>query len=134
MVKETKFAEGVDVNITGVEVETNNFNPELVNKIRFKTDKGDITWKPKVQKSKFLSGLKVLSSEQMNIGELPDSILKIGRIISEKGNLNMKVNYTVMEDVVDGEKKVYRFITSQKTFDKWAILPDEPVEEVEVNA
>jgi len=44
----------------------------------------------------------------------------------------MKINYTVMEDEIDGEKKVYRFITSQKTFDKWIILPEDSVEEQKV--
>lgn len=132
MVKETKVAKNIQVNITSVEVETSNLNPSLVNRIRFKTSKGDITWKPKIQRTKFVSGLKVLTSEQMDVTELPDSVLKIGQIISEKGGLNMNVCYTVMEDEVDGEKKVYRFITSQKTFDRWSILPDEKVGEEKV--
>ncbi len=130
MEDEKKYVENVEVVVTEVQVKTNQRNEQKVDKLTFVTDKGNITWKPKQEKSQFQGGLKVISTIPLEMDLLPKKLHKIGIACQEKGHCKMKVCYTLWETEVDGTKTIYRFITSEKQFQKWEIINEEPTQEV----
>ena len=127
--KEKDFVDGVEVTLSVVTVETNPKNNVEVSKVIFETNKGNITFKPKISRSTFQDGLKIVVKEPITVGEVPDKVREIGRIAAEKGRVKVLVSYNVWNTEKDGEPITYRFITSEKTLDTWKIIPEEIVEE-----
>jgi hypothetical protein len=122
--KTTEFIKEVPVTITGIEVETNPQEVLEVKRIKFITDKGDITFKPKVEKETYQDGMKILSTVPVNTNEIPEEIRAVAKTIQTKGSIKMLVNYTLMKTMQDNEPKEYRFITSMKTFKEWKDITD----------
>jgi len=122
--KQIEYINKVDVTLTAIEVETNPNNQEEVTRLKFNTDKGFITWKPKKQKSEYRNGLNILKIVPYTIDSLPSKLLTIAKVIQEKGNIRLNVSYTLMTVEKDGFDKEYRFFTSEKIFDTWEILPE----------
>ncbi len=128
--KKTKFVKDVIVTLTAIEVEMNQNEPDEINRIRFKTiEKGDITWKPKTKLEEFRYGLKVISKVPVILSQMPKKLKEMGDILQKNPDLKIKVNYTVMQGEQDGEIKIYRFITSEKTFKDW-IIQEKPGDEI----
>lgn len=125
-----KYVENAEIIVSEVQIKVNQRNEQQVDKLTFVSDKGNITWKPKLQKSQFQGGLKVIRTVPMEMDLLPKKLREIGMICQEKGHCKLKVCYTLWETEADGTKAIYRFITSEKTFDKWEILNEKPEEEV----
>ena len=120
--KETEFVQGVEVVLTGIEVETENNDPTMVKRIKFDTNKGNITFKPKLHKEEFRNGLKITSVVPCTVETIPQKIIDMAKKIQELGSLRLNVEYTVMSTEKDGEEVKYRFITSMKTFEKWIVV------------
>ena len=118
--KTNEYVNEVKVVCTGVEIQMEQAS-ENIRRIAFVTEKGNITWKPKKDQETFQDGMKILETVQMKVSDLPDKLREIARITKEKGSCELKVDYTLMKTQQDGEPKEYRFITSEKTFDKWEI-------------
>jgi len=93
-----------------------------IKKIRFDTDTGEITWKPKVSESDYVEGIKRIKSRTMKISDLPEKLKDLGKTIAEKGKVKLKVSYMLMTKEVDGIENKYRYITSIKAFESWEIL------------
>ena len=114
--KEFEVVKNKIVQIGRVEIEPSSFNPEQIQRIRFKTDAGDITWKPKIKKEEYRDGIVVLKSIPMEMDFLPDKIKQIGKILQDGGLVKMKVQFMKM---TTEEEIEYRFIRSEKTLAKW---------------
>jgi hypothetical protein len=119
---ERDFAQGVEVTISAVEVRTNPRNPEEVTKIAFETNKGRITYKPKVTKEEYRDGLKILSTASASLGDLPEIIKVIGSTIASKGNCVVKASYNLWDTEVDGEAVTYRFVQGESMIRSWQIV------------
>lgn len=119
-----------EFEITGVDLEMNPQKESEVKRIRFKTNKGDITWKPKVTKKQLMDGLTILKTVSMELGQLPKKLSEIGEITSDKGRIKVKGQYSKGVAIQDGNEITYRFITSGKTFDKWELIKEKVEEEV----
>ena len=117
--KQTEIVKDAEVILKGIELEMNPQNQDEVKRIRFKTDKGDITWKPKMQKTQLMDGLKIQRTQSMELGDLPKKLSTWGTQLSDVGSIKLKIQYTKMVADVDGCDTVYRFITAEKTFDRW---------------
>ena len=123
--KVNEYINNMDVVISVIDIETDPNNTELVKKIRFHTDKGDITWKPKTEKQTMMGGLRVLNVVPYELGLLPKKIQEWGMLIGDKGHIKANISYTKMIVDKDGGKVEYRFITSEKTFiEKWKLRDD----------
>ena len=64
---------------------------------------------------------KVSKTVAMERGLLPDKLMKIAALCSEKGHCNVKANYHVWNTDKDGQPVTYRYITYEKTFNDWDI-------------
>jgi hypothetical protein len=124
--KEREYVDGVEVGIQSVDIDTAYKDPNQVAKVTFKTDKGDITYKPKINRTEFREGLKINKKEPCLIDDLPDKVKQIAKKTQEVGIVTVLVSYQVWNTTVDGEKKTYRYIQSSKTLDKWQIIEEKP--------
>ena len=119
--KKTEQVKDKTIIITAVELESNPNNPAEINRVRFKADIGDITWKPKIEDVKYIDGMKVIGKKTATIEDLPSIIKLMGKTIQTKGNIKFEnVNYMVMNTKdAEGTDVKYRFITSEKVLEKW---------------
>ena len=136
MVEEKKdkgYVDGSEMTIKEVVLKVNRNNDQEVEKVIFEaTEDKKITWKPKVEKSSYQGGFKVLHTVPMERDMLPKKLQEMAMICSEKGQCKVKAFYNWWETEQDGNKVTYRFMTSQRTFDKWEIIKEEvKTEEVE---
>lgn len=132
MVEEQKdkgFVEDREVTVSTIELKVNRNNEEVIDKITLETNKGNITWKPKVSKTTYEGGFKVLNVVSMEKDLIPKILQEIAAISNERGTCKVKLSYTWWKTEQDGEKVTYRFITSAKTLEKWKILSESPKEE-----
>lgn len=120
--KEFEIVNNVEINIKGVEVETTQYNASEVKKITFSTDKGAITWKPKIKKSRLIDGLKITSMGPMDVNDLPKKIYQLADRASSLGSIKVKASYSVMKTEKDCSPVTYRFINSLETFNKWELI------------
>ena len=127
--KDKGFVKAVEVDITKVLVEEGREAGEA-KKITFETSKGNITWKPKDDKTEYRDGLAIQRKVPSLIEDLPQKVKDIGKEIIDKGKCVVLVNYNWWETNQDGEAVTYRFITSKKTLDDWKIIKEEVKEEI----
>lgn len=127
--KENGFVDGREKIITEVELIENRNNSEQIDKIIFHAKDGNVTWKPKINKSSFEGGFKVTKKIQMEKGFVPKIVQQIAIEANEKGSIKVIASYNYM--VVEKDKKdvTYRFINSEKTLESWRIIPEEVQEE-----
>ncbi len=124
--KEKDFVKAAELQVNEVELKVNRNNEDMVDKVIFhalgKGDvKLDITWKPKIVKETFEGGFKVSKTVPMERGLLPEKLMEIAALCSEKGHCNVKANYHVWNTEKDGQPVTYRFITWESTFNEWEI-------------
>ena len=117
--QQNEFAEKVEVTLKNIRVDM--FDGEAIKKITFETDKGNVTWKPKVDKKTFQGGLELHNLEAMKITAIPDKLAKMASGVQDEGTVDLEICYAIFNKEVDGEEVSYRYIQSLKTFDKWII-------------
>jgi len=126
----TEHIKGVEVELTKVSIESNPNNQEEIKKITFETNKGNITWKPKVIRTRRVAGCEVKDKVAMQMEKMPENLKKLGTMAHNEGRVILLVNYTLMNTTMDGEPREFRFITSEKTFNDWKIIEEKTPEEV----
>ena len=120
--KEYEYVDGVEVEITEIEVIPTSDNPEEVHQIRFHTNKGDITYKPKIEKIEHRKGMAIKRKIACLIDDLPEKIPKMSELIAKHAKITVSVSYTAWTTEKDGEPKVYRFLQGAAVLEKWIIL------------
>lgn len=130
--KENDYAEGIEVGVSSVEVETSSLNKEEVTRITFVTDKGKITYKPKVAREEYREGMKIKSVVSCFISDLPDKIKEIAKEANEKGKAKVIVAYSIWNTIKDGEEVTYRYIKGAAMLEKWKLLK-EGIKEESIN-
>lgn len=130
--KEHEAAKDVEIIVTSVETELLTGSNQAIKRMKFVSDVGDITWKPKITKSEYQGGIKVLQTLPMEIDLIPKKVHEIGTSCQEKGRCKVKATYQIWNTTQDGKPVTYRFIGSLKMFEKWEVLDDPatPVETV----
>lgn len=121
-VKDHDYMEGVEVEITEIEVRPDKLNPEEVQQVRIHTNKGDITYRPKVEKTEHRKGLVIKRKVACLIDDLPEKLTKMAELIAQHGKITVNVAYSIWNTDKDGEAVTYRFIQGAKTLDQWVIL------------
>jgi len=127
--EEKGFIEDRETTITEIELKVNRNNEEQVDKIIFHRPDGKITWKPKITKESYEGGFKVVKQVAMERDMLPKKLTEMAMICSEQQRCKAKVSYNWWKTEMDGKMETYRFILSEKTFDKWEIIKTEVKEE-----
>lgn len=128
--KNRSYVKDKEVVITAVEVETANMSIDEVKKIRFVTNVGDITFKPKVFTTKIINGLQVKHKDFMKLSQIPDKIKEISQKCMQIGQVSMKVEYATFEsEDAEGQPAIYRYVMYQSQIDKWVFLDNETKEE-----
>lgn len=118
------------ITVKSVLLEQSKEDVTRIAKIRFETNIGDITWKPKLNETKFMSinGVNVptRSIVDMKYDNVPAKITDIVKKIQEKGDIKMKVDYMKF-DTTDAENHAvsYRFINSEKLLERWTFIEEE---------
>jgi len=120
--KDHDYMEGVEVEITEIEVRPTPMNPEEVQQVRVHTSKGDITYKPKVEKTEHRKGLTIKRKVPCLIDDLPEKLIKMADLIARYGKITVNVAYSTWNTEKDGEAVTYRFIQGAATLEKWVIL------------
>ena len=120
--KEHDYMEGVEVDITEIEVRTARENPEEVSQVRFHTNKGDITYKPKIEKTEHRKGLAIKRKVSCFIDDLPEKITKMADLIAKNNKITVNVAYSTWNTEKDGESVTYRFIQGASTLEKWIVV------------
>jgi len=120
--KERDYMEGVEVQINEIEVQTSKLDREQVEKIRFHTNKGDITYKPKVERTENRNGLLIKRREACLIDDLPEKITNMANMIAKSGTITVVVAYSIWNTEKDGEAVTYRFIQGAATLAKWHVV------------
>jgi len=110
-----------EFEVTGIEVETNKYNVSEVQRIRFKTSIGDITWRPLMVKEEYRGALKLKKTLPCEVDMLPQRINEFNTLLTDKGKFKIIGDYTKMKGEKDGEVIYYRFINSEKTLNEWKI-------------
>lgn len=128
--QEKEYIEGAEIKIT--QVECNTDNGEEIKKIIFTTNKGNITYKPKMLKEEFREGIKMNMVKPCSFESLPNIIKQIAKTCQQKGTCLVNVAYNVWNTEKDGMPVTYRFISGVKTLSKWVIVGDEIVVEEKV--
>jgi hypothetical protein len=131
--KESEFIKGAEIIITGVEAIAHFKDEQKIEKVIFKTDKGDITHKPKVEDSNFVESIKVKTKTQPYIQELATVIKDIARICQLKGHCKVKGDYSILTVEKDGQKETYRFVQYPSQLDRWLIIPEPLITEEAIN-
>ena len=121
--KKMDFVKNAEVTVSGIEIETDPNNSENVKRIRFVTDKGNVTWKPKITEKRFVGGIIVLSKVPMRIISLPQKLEEMSKLLQMDGTIKLRISYSTLEAEKDGIVTLYRFIMSEKSFNDWEILP-----------
>lgn len=112
-----------DAEVTLKNIRIDKMDGERIGKITFETEKGNITWKPKVDHKEFQNGMEIHEKLIMKVSELPEKLLKIASTLQEKGTLRLKVSYALFTTERDGEEVTYRYIPSLKVLDtQWELL------------
>ena len=121
--EKTEFKQAKDQKMTliGITLETSKDNLH-VDRVRFVTERGDITYRPSITKEEFRDGFKVKSEETPLISELHPKIKDLARLVQAKGKQNLICNYTYMEEDQDGQPKTYRFINNVKILEEWRLV------------
>lgn len=121
---ETERVNNVEVLITGIKrmLRHNDDDVEIVYRIHFETEKGDITWKPKIFKSVFENGFQSIREVQSEVDELPEKLKAWANIVHKEGKIRALVSYTLGKGTQDGKEKDFRFIRSEKEFATWEVL------------
>ena len=121
--KEMNFVKDVEVSLKKIECESNPNNNQEVKRLRFIFDKFDVTWKPKIQKTRKVAGIEVTDIVPADLDNLPEKLKDISTALNEEGILKMKIKYTKLDTKnAEGEPVTYRFITSEKTLNDWERL------------
>lgn len=129
MTEEKKeFIKDVEVSIMAVDVAMDQKESNVIKKITFGTSKGNITYKPKMETTEYLEGLRVTKTVSCTIDKIPTIIKQIGNEIRLNGTCHAKVSYNYWETDTDGVKKTFRYIQAPNLA-KWEITSKKISEE-----
>ena len=126
METETEFkkVEKEQTNLLGIKLEMDR-DKQHVRRIRFQTEKGDITFKPSVKTEEMQDGFKKEMEVLPLISELHQRVKDWAKLLQTKPSLKLEVSYTyTQENNKDGELVTYRFINTVKALEDWKILGD----------
>ena len=127
--KEKGFIEDREKVITEVELIENRLNSQQIDKLIFASADGNITWKPKHTTHSYEGGIKVTKTVPMEKDLIPKLVQQIALESNEKGAVKVIVAYNYMVVEKDGKDVTYRFLNSEKTLEKWQIIPEEVKQE-----
>ncbi len=123
--EEKEFVNDAEIVVSKVLLETNPKEPEEVNRVVMETEKGRITYKPKIEKTEFRDGFQITRKQPCKYTEMPLLLLDIAKQIQKTSRCKVKASYNVWNTEQDGSPVTYRFIQSEKTLDKWEILKEQ---------
>jgi len=126
-IKERDYAKDVELTVLAVEVVTSLKDSEKIEKIIFKTNKGNITHKPKVDTSEFREGIKVLKKTSPYFAEMPEIVKELGRQLQINPSVKVKGSYAIWNTEADGEKVTYRYVQYATELNSWVIIKNEEV-------
>lgn len=121
--KKFEYVEQQELEVKEIKLELDNPDIIRIKKIRITTNIGDITWKPKIERTQFVSGFKTTRMDMMTIDDMPEILKKIQHVVTESGKCKIKASYQLFNTTnPEGTPVQYRFITSGSFLEKWEIL------------
>ena len=110
----TKIVEGKLLSIENMLLESSN-GPTVVEKVRFATDIGDLTWKPSKRDVMLIEAdgfsIKRQRDRGLYILELPKIVYDIRDALAESGSVTVKTDYSEWHKTPD---QVYNFLTNEQ--------------------
>jgi hypothetical protein len=125
--KKNKYAKDMEVIISKVSSEVVG---QEIKKITFTTNKGNVTWKPKVERRQMLNGMECNEKVAMQITNMPIELIEFNQTINRLGSVKAIICYGIFDTEQDGQPVTYRFIKSFKEFKKWKLVEDNVNEEI----
>ena len=122
--KKTDFVKDKEIVVNAIELESNPNNAREIVRVRFKTDIGDITCKPKMEQTEMICGMKKISQVPITDDKIPNVLIQMAKEVNIKGFAKYKnVSYGIMKTKdAEGEEKIYRFINSLSMIEKWELV------------
>lgn len=119
----TEFIPDVEITIKSVKAKLNAKNPNNIDQLRFETNKGDITLKPKITQEDYDGnlGITIQKTVAMTLDKIPEKFKDIAKKIKDSKECKVKGSYVLMTTEKDGEEKEYRY-TSLNQLEKWEII------------
>lgn len=128
--KDREFASDVKVVVTEVQADMDRNNVDMVKKLTFFTNVGNITFKPTTKREEYRDGIKMMVTSSAYWADLPVMVKEISKKISTDGKCEVKATYSVWHTEVDDNPMTYRFVQGNNMMAKWHILAEEkPLEE-----
>lgn len=127
--EEREYVKEKIVKILAVQVITNPYSPDEIQKINFETaENGRITHKPKQEIKEFRHGLEYISVGPGTTDKLPEIVSEIGKQMQLNGFAMVKVNYAIWNTEKEGVAMAYKYVQHRSQLDKWEIISEEKVE------
>lgn len=114
-----------EVRIGEVNVQPFYNDAERVQRIVFKTDQGDITFKPKMLEEEHRGGIKYTKLVHCKVDELPEIVKRIGVLIASRGLTITKATYMAGTMEKDGQEVMYRFVQGEKMLEQWEVCDNQ---------
>lgn len=121
--KEKEFAKDVEIEVNKIEMSQGK-EQEIV-KVTFVTNKGKVTWKPKVEEVEMVRGIEIKKTVPASFDKLPQRLFDIQNEINSKGVAKVKASYSIWNTTVDNEPVTYRFILGTKMFESWELVKED---------
>jgi len=125
MENKTDYIKDAELKIVAVELKLFN-GSEDIEKVSFETNKGLLTWKPKLERSTMEKGVKIKEMSSMTKVEFM-ALKKTTELLNEinmNGSANVKISYGTMEAEKDGQVVTYRFLRFLSQYDDMEVLKE----------
>ena len=112
-----------------VELVASRDNQQQIEKVNFVCDKFNITWKPKLHKTRHQGGFTIKETVPMEIDFLPKKLQELAMAASEAGQIEVRACYQYWTTEKDGQEVTYRFLNSDTQLETWVIVKKPIAEE-----
>ncbi len=130
MDKEREYVNDVEIEVSSISLQAGK-NPAEIEKVIFETEKGNITYKPKIDKEERVDGFKIASKAAPCVDDLPKNLKELNVELNKAGTIKVKATYQVWNTEMDGTPVTYRYVMGAKMFEKWQLVKSkQPKEEL----
>ena len=115
------FCEDFVVTVTDMVIDMDLREKTEISRISFETNKGRITYKPKISKEVYEGALKIRNEKRAKLSDLPQIITTIGEKLRDGGKCEVTASYFAWNTYKDDEPVTYRYVPSGNVLDKWVV-------------
>jgi hypothetical protein len=121
--KSFDYMKNVSVVLKNIVIEQNSIKEDVIDRFIFELlDGTQVTWKPKKIHEQGMDGFQLRGKAAYTLNDIGNKLRAVAKILQTRGPQKMNIEYSVMQVEKEGKVATYRFITSEKQFDKWQLV------------